>query len=58
MKTKLAPSGRVISALLIAAGIILGQGSERNPAKSMPEYTVEIIHQFPHDSTAFTQGFA
>jgi glutamine cyclotransferase len=43
--------------LLAAPPLLLtGQASHPNRATRPPEYTFKIVHTFPHDSTAFTQG--
>ncbi|MBV9340443.1 MAG: glutaminyl-peptide cyclotransferase [Acidobacteria bacterium] len=47
----------LMSALLIALSPSFGQSSRRHSLDT-PEYTFEIIRQFPHDPAAFTQGFA
>lgn len=53
------PASRfTIAVLLVAIGIALGQSPQRDRSKHPPEYTFEIVRQFPHDQTAFTQGFA
>ncbi|MGA7295869.1 MAG: glutaminyl-peptide cyclotransferase [Terriglobales bacterium] len=36
---------------------LLGQASRRIPAKT-PDYTFRVVHTFPHDPNAFTQGLA
>ena len=47
----------LISCLLIALNTSSGQSSYSHRSK-VPEYTFEIVRQFPHDPSAFTQGFA
>lgn len=44
---------RLLSALLI---LILLQGAKRTTEAPVPEYTYKIIHIFPHDPNAYTQG--
>lgn len=39
-----------------AVGLILGQPASRASASRTPEYTFNVIHVFPHDPQAFTQG--
>jgi glutamine cyclotransferase len=39
--------------LWLAIGVACGQQSSRTP-----EYTFRVVHQFPHDASAFTQGLA
>jgi glutamine cyclotransferase len=46
------------SLLLISAGRAPFQASGQNTTGHAPEYTFEIVRQFPHDSSAFTQGLA
>jgi glutamine cyclotransferase len=36
----------------------VAQASARLPLKSAPEYTYAVVHVFPHDNSAFTQGLA
>jgi len=48
--------GVLISLLLTSAGRAPGQASLKNARGHVPEYTFEIVRQFPHDSSAFTQG--
>jgi glutamine cyclotransferase len=54
---------RVISALLaavltasVSAQVHSGQPAGAPHPASPPEYTFKVIHAFPHDSSAFTQG--
>jgi glutamine cyclotransferase len=44
---------RLLAVALLWASAAFGQS-----VRHAPEYTFRIIHQFPHDSSAFTQGFA
>lgn len=46
----------VISIVLAAA--CMAQSSEQRRTTRAPEYTFEVIHVFPHDPNAFTQGLA
>jgi len=48
--------GLLISLLLTSAGRSAGQASAHDA--HVPEYTFKIVRQFPHDSSAFTQGLA
>ena len=48
----------LILLLLIALGLVSGQDVLRPRAKHTPEYRFEVVGQFPHDSSAFTQGLA
>lgn len=43
-----------VALLLVAATVSYCQ----SPKGRAPEYGFEIVHQFPHDPAAFTQGFA
>jgi len=45
-----------VALLLAAAQPLLGQTSPPKHATPPPEYTFEIVHTFPHDPAAFTQG--
>jgi glutaminyl-peptide cyclotransferase len=51
---------RVTSALLLfcAASAAFHQSGKRAPSLPTPEYTFKVVHVFPHDSKAFTQGLA
>lgn len=42
--------------LLVAIGTVAGQSSSPKGKGSPPQYTFEVVRQFPHDPTAFTQG--
>jgi glutamine cyclotransferase len=42
--------------MLAAMGTVPGQSSSLKGKGSLPEYTFEVVRQFPHDPTAFTQG--
>lgn len=48
----------LICLLLTSRRAAPGQPSELNGAGRVPEYRFEIVRQFPHDSSAFTQGLA
>src|SRR5215475_8085232 len=41
--------------LIYSFGLALAQSPRPSGAKT-PEYTFKVIHVFPHDSAAFTQG--
>src|SRR5258708_12921709 len=57
MKTRLQPASLiVVFAMAFPPGPMLGQSPQKAHAKKPPEYTFKVIHTFPHDSTAFTQG--
>jgi glutamine cyclotransferase len=58
MKVKLPASRRGLSLVVIAIGVAFGQPPQRNVARHPGEYTFEVVRQFPHDQTAFTQGLA
>ena len=48
------PASRLLAAIVwLAAATAFGQSSHRTL-----QYTFHVIRQFPHDPTAFTQGFA
>src|SRR5215469_946340 len=57
MKRRLPGSGFVVCILLVAIGTIAGQSPSPKDKGSPPEYTFEVVRQFPHDPAAFTQGF-
>lgn len=42
--------------LLVTIGMAAGQSSSPKSKNPVPEYTFEVVRQFPHDPTAFTQG--
>lgn len=52
---------RFLFASLALSFLFVQQASRGQAAKqrsSPPEYTFEVVNRFPHDSNAFTQGFA
>ena len=51
---------RIAIWLLFAAfaEVVLSQSTRPTGSSAPPEYTFRIIRSFPHDPTAFTQGFA
>lgn len=38
--------------------LVLGQGAHQTRPAGVPEYTFKVVHVFPHDPNAFTQGLA
>ncbi len=48
----------VLFLLVECCPFLMGQGSHQAPASSPPEYTFAIVRVFPHDISAYTQGFA
>ena len=48
----------VVSLLTTLGPSALGQASHHVQATKPPEYTFKIVHVFPHDPAAFTQGLA
>jgi glutamine cyclotransferase len=42
--------------LILAAALAAGACSSSTQASATPEYTYEIVHTYPHDPGAFTQG--
>jgi glutaminyl-peptide cyclotransferase len=44
--------------LAVLGQLLLAQSAQQNPARHPPEYTFQIVHVFPHDANAFTQGLA
>ncbi len=57
MRWRLTDSGLAACVLLITVGMGFGQSLPPNGNRHPPEYTFEVVRQFPHDATAFTQGF-
>jgi len=59
MKTR-----KVLSPLILAllftgsAGLAQNRASQQQPPAAVPEYTFKVVHVFPHDPNAFTQGLA
>jgi glutaminyl-peptide cyclotransferase len=51
---------RIAIAFLLAvfSQLVAAQSSPRITAARTPEYTFKIVHSFPHDPNAFTQGLA
>ena len=58
MKLRLHAFRLAILVLTLAPTLVPGQSVQRNATKHPPEYTFKVVRQFPHDSTAFTQGLA
>jgi len=56
MKRRLSGSGFVMCIMLAAVGTVAGQSPSSKRKHSTPQYTFEVVRQFPHDLTAFTQG--
>src|SRR5216684_963151 len=57
MKTKLQlVSLVVVFAMALLSRSLPAQSSQKGQAKKPPEYTSKVIHVFPHDPTAYTQG--
>jgi glutamine cyclotransferase len=56
MKVKLSAEWLAISVLSLAIGCAFARFAQPNPPKRAREYTFEVVRQFPHDATAFTQG--
>ena len=57
MIRRLTYSGLVAIAVFAAGATVLGQSPSSGSRKHSPEYTFEVVAQYPHDLTAFTQGF-
>src|SRR5215813_7322580 len=47
---------RLLFVMMLIATIGRAQSVPRSQAKHTPEYTFKVIHQYPHDKNAFTQG--
>src|SRR5712671_3620877 len=43
-------------AMALFSTSILGQSSQKGQPRRPPEYTFKVVHVFPHDPTAYTQG--
>src|SRR5216684_8751674 len=57
MKTKLQlVSLVVVFAMALLSRSLPAQSSQKGQAKKPPEYTSKVIHVFPHDPAAYTQG--
>jgi glutaminyl-peptide cyclotransferase len=57
MIRRLSGSELVVCVVLAAAGTVAGQSPSPMRKNSPPEYTFDVVRQFPHDPVAFTQGF-
>jgi glutamine cyclotransferase len=57
MRVKIWVARFAVLGLLLAANVGTGRSWQRHERNSVPEYGFEIVRQFPHDSSAFTQGF-
>jgi glutaminyl-peptide cyclotransferase len=42
--------------MMLVSAIAFAQAAPRREMKRTPEYTFRIVHQYPHDKAAFTQG--
>lgn len=50
---------RVVTAILFCGvSLAVAQSGDRVLSSPTPEYTFKVIHVFPHDTAAFTQGLA
>ncbi|MGC2472956.1 MAG: glutaminyl-peptide cyclotransferase [Candidatus Sulfotelmatobacter sp.] len=57
MRRRLSYAGLVAIVVLAAVSAVPGQSSSPGSSKHPQEYTFEVVAQYPHDPTAFTQGF-
>lgn len=57
MRRRLSYAGLVAIVVLAAVSAVPGQSSSPESRKHPQEYTFEVVAQYPHDPTAFTQGF-
>lgn len=48
----------VLVLLIACHTLLVGQASPQASANAPPEYTFVLVHVFPHDTGAYTQGFA
>ena len=46
------------AALLLTLCTASLQSKAQDPSRQIPRYTFKVVNQFPHDPSAFTQGFA
>jgi len=56
MKKRLPGSGFLVCIMLAAMSTVAGQSPSSRDTQRPPDYTFEVVRQFPHDPTAFTQG--
>src|SRR5436190_24037583 len=42
--------------LLVAAGLLLCGCAPPQQSDGIPDYTYSVVHTYPHDATAYTQG--
>jgi glutaminyl-peptide cyclotransferase len=59
MKMKAVPRWLTFTMLsVVLASSLPAQTSRKSPALRPPEYTFKVVHTFPHDPAAYTQGLA
>jgi glutaminyl-peptide cyclotransferase len=59
MQRNRAFSGFAVFVLLAVSGLLPGAAAPLPPPASItPEYTFTVVHVFPHDTSAYTQGLA
>jgi len=57
-------TGKILSRLILGllfvgpSGLAQNRASQQQPPAAVPEYTFKVVHVFPHDPNAFTQGLA
>src|SRR5579872_7227124 len=47
---------RILLAALVLAACACAPSTDANPAGVIPEYGYHVVHAYPHDRTAFTEG--
>jgi glutaminyl-peptide cyclotransferase len=47
---------RILLAALVLAACACAPSTDANPAGAIPEYGYRVVHTYPHDRTAFTEG--
>jgi glutaminyl-peptide cyclotransferase len=58
MPLKAISSRLVLSCLIAGIASLQGQASRPAAATTAPEFTFRVVHVFPHDTAAYTQGLA
>lgn len=48
----------IVYGILLLPGACTAQSADKRPITPAPEYTFQVLHVYPHDPNAFTQGLA
>lgn len=48
----------IVYGILLLPGACIAQSADTRPITPAPEYTFQVLHVYPHDPNAFTQGLA